>query len=100
MRMGRGEGGKGDYMEKTYPRTLVVAGVSSFRCFWTRVWAAKIVVSAGLRGERRTGRSLVLACGSTGAQCELGCLRTNVAQARVARDIPSCNRLLSKATKG
>ena len=55
--MGMGEGGKRGYMDKTYLRTLVaaLAGPSSFSCFWTPMWEAKIVVSTGLRDKRRTG---------------------------------------------
>ena len=34
----------------------------------------------GLRGERRTGRSLVLGCRLTETQCDPGCLRANFAQ--------------------
>jgi hypothetical protein len=63
------------------------------------VWAATIVVSTGLRDERRTGRPLVLGCGVTGKQCDPGSLRTNFAQARgrrAARQILVCSHLMSK----
>jgi len=38
---------------KTYLRTLVVTGASGFFAFWLECDPAKIVVSTGLRGERR-----------------------------------------------
>ena len=44
-----GAGGKGGYMDKlAYERWWSQEFRASF-CFWTRVWAAKIVVSTGLR---------------------------------------------------
>jgi len=48
--------------KKKNPRALVVTGASIFFAFRPGMWAAKKRSIPGLRGERRTGRSLVLGC--------------------------------------
>lgn len=82
-------GGKGLARIKPYLRTLVVAEAAASVSSGLVCGPAKMVEFTGLRGDRRTGRSLVLGCGSTGTKCGPTCL-LNFALARerwAAREI-------------